>query len=350
MFGCAGMVLSNRERAFFTASRPAGFILFARNCENPQQIRTLVSELREAVNDPAAPVLIDQEGGRVARLKPPQWRKAPPMAVFGKLAMKSPGDAIEAARLNARMLAAELQDLGITVDCAPVLDLTFPGAHDIIGDRALHTDPQAVGLLGRAVCEGLLEGGVLPVIKHIPGHGRALADSHHELPVVDTRHSELSETDFIPFRMLSDMPIAMTAHVTYAQVDPHNPATTSATVINDVIRDEIGFNGLLLSDDLSMKALAGSLEDRAAASIEAGCDVVLHCNGELSEMERIAGVVGPMSDDALERYERAEGMRDMMPAELDMARATGRLNDLLHTVGNPEALLEAAAGPAVGEA
>lgn len=350
MFGCAGPVLSERERAFFAASRPAGFILFARNCDTPQQIRTLVGDLREAVNDPASPVLIDQEGGRVARLKPPQWRNAPPMALFGKLAMKSPGDAVEAARLNARMLAAELQALGITVNCAPVLDLTHPGAHDIIGDRALHTDPHAVGLLGRAVCEGLLEGGVLPVIKHIPGHGRALADSHHELPTVGARHSELSESDFIPFRMLSDMPMAMTAHVTFGRIDPDNPATTSATVIEDVIRDEIGFNGLLLSDDLSMKALEGSLEDRATASIQAGCDVVLHCNGNLAEMEQIAGAVGEMSDVALERYERAEAMRDMMPAELDMARAGVRLNDLLATVGTPEAWLEAAAGPAVGEA
>lgn len=272
------------------------------------------------------------------------------MAVFGKLAMKSPGDAIEAARLNARMLAAELVALGITVDCAPVLDLTFPDAHDIIGDRALHSDPQAVGLLGRAVCEGFLEGGVLPVVKHIPGHGRALADSHFELPRVGTRRSELSETDFIPFRMLSDMPIAMTAHVTYTQIDADNPATTSKAVIEDVIRGEIGFNGLLVSDDVSMKALSGSIEERAAASIEAGCDIALHCNGNMKEMQKIATVVGPMTWDASERFERAERMREMSPPAFDMARADGRLNDLLRTVGNPDALLEAATGPAVGEA
>ncbi len=306
-----------------------GFILFTRNCESPDQVRALVDQLRACVDHPAVPVLIDQEGGRVARLKPPRWRGAPPAATFGALARRAPGDAVEAARLNAQMIGDELFALGVNVDCAPVLDLPVTGSHDIIGDRALDSDPHVTAILGRAVCEGLMAGGVLPVLKHIPGHGRARADSHHELPTVDAPLSVLEETDFLPFSLLNDMPWAMTAHLLYTRLDETRPATISPTVIEEVIRGVIGFDGLLISDDISMKALSGKPGRRAAAAIAAGCDVVLHCNGDMKEMTAIADALSPMSEAALERFERGEAMRDLTPEPLDRAWAERTLDDLM---------------------
>ena len=302
IFGCAGTRLSPAEQAFFRDSDPAGFILFARNIETPDQVRGLVADMRACAGRPDAFVLIDQEGGRVARLKPPHWRAAPPQGIFAAL---DPATAYRAARLNARLLATELRDLGIDVDCLPLLDLRFPGAHDIIGDRSFGETVETVSRLGRLVCEGLLEGGVLPVIKHIPGHGRARADSHHELPRVETSRAELEQTDFAPFRDLADMPLAMTAHIVYADIDPDRPATTSPTMMNDIIRGFIGYDGLVMTDDLSMKALGGEFSTRTAESLEAGCDVVLHCNGDMGEMEQIAAAARPLDAAGFRRYQRA---------------------------------------------
>lgn len=329
VLGCAGTSLSTEEVAFFGDVDPLGFILFARNCETPDQVRTLVESLRACVGRAEVPVFIDQEGGRVARLGPPHWRATPAMAVFGELARRVPGDAVEAARLNARLIAHDLFALGITVDCAPVLDIPVPGAHDIIGDRALADDPHVVGLLGRAVCEGLLAGGVLPVIKHIPGHGRATADSHMALPVVPTGRLALEESDFVPFRMLNDMPWAMTAHVLYPGLDADRPATVSPSILEDIVRGEIGFEGLVISDDISMAALPGACGERAAAALTAGCDVVLHCNGDMAEMREIAAATGPMSAAAQARFAHGDAMRDMAPEEIDVAWAAARLDALL---------------------
>src|SRR3990172_9532156 len=270
ILGCAGPTPDAPERRFFRAADPLGFILFKRNCTAPKQVRLLVAELRDAVGRADAPVLIDQEGGRVARLGPPHWRTPPPAPRFGLLAARDRDAAAEAARVNARLLAADLAELGITVDCAPVLDLRLPGAHDVIGDRAFHSDPEVVALLGRAVAEGLLAGGVIPVVKHMPGHGRAMIDSHAALPRVATSRSELEHTDFRPFRALNDLPWGMTAHVVYEAIDPERPASTSPVVIGEVIRGHIGFDGLLVSDHLSMQALQGRLADRTRAALAAG--------------------------------------------------------------------------------
>ena len=304
IFGCAGPTLDDAERRFFRAADPLGFILFKRNCAAPKQVRLLVAELRDAVGRADAPVLIDQEGGRVARLGPPHWRTAPPAARFGLLAARDRDAAIEAARVNARLMAADLAELGITVDCAPVLDLRLPGAHDVIGDRAFHSDPEVVALLGRATADGLLAGGVIPVVKHMPGHGRAMVDSHAALPRVATSRSELEHTDFRPFRALNDLPWGMTAHVVYEAIDPERPASTSPVVIGEIIRGHIGFDGLLVSDDLSMQALEGSLADRTRAALAAGCDVALHCNGRITEMEAVAAAAAPLSARAAERLAR----------------------------------------------
>ena len=309
IFGCGGPVLTELERAFFAEADPLGFILFARNCENPDQVRALVAELLASVGRADAPVLIDQEGGRVQRLKPPYWRDAPAAGVFAELAEDDLGRAEEAARLNARLIADDLSELGITVDCAPVLDVPQPGTDGIIGDRAVGSTPDLVALLGRAVCEGLMAGGELPMIKHIPGHGRAMVDSHQWLPIVDASRDQLNAFDFAPFRALSDMPWSMTAHVVYTAIDPDRPATTSPCVLDKIIRADIGFRGVLVSDDLSMQALTGSLGERAAAACAAGCDVVLHCNGDMAEMADIANNVGPLTNAAEERLGAAELQR-----------------------------------------
>lgn len=328
IFGLAGPFLDSAERAFFAAADPLGFILFARNCVSPEQIAVLTRELRHCVGRADAPVLIDQEGGRVQRLKPPHWRAAPAAERFGGLDERDAGAAVEAAWLNARLLAADLQPLGIDVDCAPVLDVRAPDGHGIIGDRAFGDSPQRVATLARATCEGLLAGGVLPVIKHIPGHGRATLDSHEALPVVDAPADVLQACDFAPFAALADMPLAMTAHVVYSAFDAA-PATTSTAIIRDVIRGRIGFDGLLISDDLCMRALAGSPGDRARSALAAGCDVVLHCNGELAEMRAVAQACAPLSPAGAERFARARALL-RPPTAVDKTEAGQRLASLLN--------------------
>src|SRR5215211_1309535 len=285
--GCSGPVLTAEEEAFFRAAAPWGFIVFKRNIETPAQLTALTAALRETVGRDA-PILIDQEGGRVQRMGPPHWPAYPPGRDYGRLARNDPLYQREIARLGARLMAHDLRAVGITVDCVPVLDVPIAGAHDVIGDRAYGSDAEAVAVLGRAAAEGLIAGGVLPVIKHIPGHGRAGADSHHALPVVHASRDELERQDFVPFRHLADMPLAMTAHVVYTALDPEHPATTSTTVMRDVIRGHIGYDGLVMSDDVSMNALSGSLTERTRAAFAAGCDMVLHCNGRLDEMEAVA--------------------------------------------------------------
>ncbi len=328
IFGCSGPALSEDERRFFAEFNPLGFILFARNCEDPDQTRRLTAELRGCVDRVDAPILIDQEGGRVARLKPPHWRARPPAARFAEIAREDEARAVEAARLNARLIAADLYDLGVTVNCAPVLDVPQPGADPIIGDRAYGDTPEMVATLGRAVCEGLFDGGVLPVIKHIPGHGRATVDSHKTLPMVEPMPMDLRNIDFAPFRALNAMPWAMTAHVVYPAIDAILPATTSAAVIGGVIRGSIGFDGFLITDDLSMRALYGDMGVRTDMSLRAGCDAVLHCNGKMTEMTAVASACAPLSFEAVRRLENAEAMR-RQPEPLDVEAAQARLEALL---------------------
>jgi beta-N-acetylhexosaminidase len=305
VYGCYGTRLTPDERALFSESNPLGFILFARNCVDPAQIKDLTASLRASVGRADAPVLIDQEGGRIQRLNPPHWRAAPSAAAFGALAQKDLMAAREAVRINAQLLAAELLALGIDVDCAPVLDVPVAGAHGIIGDRAFGTDPVLVGDLGRYACEGFLAGGVAPVIKHIPGHGRAKSDSHLELPVVESSLDELARTDFAPFIANASAPYAMTAHVIYTALDAKLPATLSAHVIDSVIRERIGFDGFLFSDDVGMKALTGPFADRARAALTAGCDGVLHCSGDFAEMRALAASVPALTLSAQARFDRA---------------------------------------------
>ncbi|HUK60396.1 MAG TPA: beta-N-acetylhexosaminidase [Stellaceae bacterium] len=310
IFGCAGTVLTPDERAFFRDADPVGFILFARNCATPDQLRGLVAELRAAIARDDAPVLIDQEGGRVARLGPPHWRAYPSarrIAAAGE----------EAARLGARLTADDLAALGITVDCLPVLDLPAADADPIIGDRAYGERPDTVIAMGRAVCEGLLAGGVLPVMKHIPGHGRATVDSHRALPRVEAPLAALAARDFLPFRALAQMPWAMTAHVVYGAIDPDDPATVSAPLIAGTIRGRIGFDGFLVSDDLSMAALAGTIGARASRALAAGCDVVLHCNGHMDEMTDVAASARPLAEAGRRRLDSGEALRKAHLAPFD---------------------------------
>jgi beta-N-acetylhexosaminidase len=325
IFGCAGEELSVGERRFFAEADPAGFILFRRNCRSPAQVRGLVEALRGSIGRPAASVLIDQEGGRVARLRPPHWRRYPAAA---RIAALPDPVAAEAARFGARLIADDLARLGITVACLPVLDLPSAAADPVIGDRAYGAEPDRVARLGRAVCEGLLAGGVLPVLKHIPGHGRARVDSHYACPVVESGHQELSRTDFAPFRALAAMPWAMTAHIVYRAIDPAAPATLSRRVIGEIVRGEIGFDGVLVSDDLSMRALGGSLGERTRRALDAGCDLVLHCNGDPAEMEEIAAAASPVSPEAAARLARGEAMRQA-PAEFDRPELERRFDALL---------------------
>lgn len=327
IFGLKGKYLSDNERRFFSANNPLGFILFSRNIEDKQQVKSLVAELRDSVGRADIPILIDQEGGRVARLKKPNFRSVPPAGDFAAIANYDLETAKEAVYVNARLMAAELDDLGINVDCAPVVDLLIPGAHDIIGDRAYGSDPLQVAVLARAVCDGLLDGRVVPVIKHIPGHGRAKADSHEALPVVDTDRETLEKTDFLAFKRLADAPWAMTAHILYTAFDKDSPATHSSTLIR-YIREIIGFNGVLVSDDLSMKALQGSFAERTQNVMKAGCDLVLHCNGDMNEMEEIADHTPFLTGAALERL---EAVKKRIPAsvEIDTAYLQNRLDTLL---------------------
>jgi beta-N-acetylhexosaminidase len=336
VLGCAGESLSAFERDFFSAADPVGFILFRRNCSSPGQVRELVSGLRACVGRDDAPILIDQEGGRVARLRPPHWRLYPSAARLASV----PGPSAEtAARLAARLIADDLGQIGITVDCLPVLDLPVSGADPVIGDRAYGNDPDRVTRLARAVCERLLEGGVLPVIKHIPGHGRARVDSHHACPSVETAYDELSRTDFAPFRALAAMPCAMTAHIVYTAIDATLPATLSRRVIAEIIRGDIGFDGVLVSDDLSMRALGGELGERARRAIAAGCDLALHCNGNPAEMEEIVAASGPIAPPTAERLARAEAVRRRSGANrFDRREAEAQLDALLAGAGTMELL------------
>jgi beta-N-acetylhexosaminidase len=328
IYGCTGPDLLPDERQFFADSQPWGFILFARNITDRDQLRRLIGDLRESVGDGRAPVLIDQEGGRVTRLKPPVWKSYPAAASFGVLKDKSPSTAREAAYLNARLMACDLSDLGITVNCTPVLDVPVEGSDDVIGERAFGRDPLTVIELGRAVIEGMLDGGVLPVMKHIPGHGRAMVDSHKMLPRVSAPAEELSATDFVTFRSLNHCPMAMTAHVVYEAIDAQRPATTSPRVIREVIRGEIGFNGVLLSDDLSMEALTGPISAKTKAALFAGCDVALHCNGVMEEMQLVAQEAKPLEDVVLKRTSTALNHLNP-PEEFDIAAGEARLTALM---------------------
>ena len=327
VYGCEGLTLAVEERAFFRDCSPFGFILFARNCDNPAQLRALSQALREAAGTDV-PILIDQEGGRVARLKPPHWRARPAARLFGELFEQNPEQGREAAYLCARAIAHELKDIGVNANCAPVLDVPVKGAHDIIGDRAFAMDPLTVIELGRATIDGYLDGGVLPIVKHIPGHGRSLADSHLALPRVSASAEALSVHDFVTFRSLNQAPIAMTAHVVYEAIDPRRPATTSPKMVQNIIRGEIGFEGLLMSDDLSMAALEGPLDLRAKQALFAGCDIVLHCNGKLDEMKEIAREARPLAGPARQRAEAALGQL-RAPLEFDIERAEARLAEMM---------------------
>jgi beta-N-acetylhexosaminidase len=325
-FGCAGERLSRAERLFFAAADPLGLILFRRNCADPDQVRALIGEFRNSVNRDDAPVLIDQEGGRVARLQPPQWRRYP---AAGQLAALPDPDAEEVVRLGARLIADDLAALGVTIDCAPVLDLPVAGADAVIGDRAYGGDPARVARLGRAMGEGLLAGGVLPVVKHIPGHGRARVDSHHALPVVEASEQELAGSDFTPFRALADMPWAMTAHVVFAAVDPRHPATLSPQLIDRVIRGAIGFDGVLASDDIGMGALSDTIGERVRGALAAGCDLVLHCNGTLDEMAEAAEAAALLSPAALTRLTRGEALRLASRRDFERSAGEARFDELV---------------------
>ena len=330
--GISGTSLTAEEREFIRSASPWGFILFKRNIDNPSQVSDLVNELRSALGDDRAPVLIDQEGGRVQRLGPPHWPSYPAGAVFSALYDIDSQLGLSAAWLSARLIAADLVELGITVDCLPLADLPVPGADAVIGDRAYGTDPGKVAAIARSVADGLAQGGVLPVLKHIPGHGRATADSHLRLPVVDTSEFELEQTDFAAFQPLADLPMAMTAHVVFNALDPAQPATTSATIIDRVIRGLIGFQGLLMSDDVSMNALSGSIAERSRASLAAGCDLVLHCNGRLDEMREVAAAAPLLTGDAAARAHAALAARHV-PEPFDRLEARAELDELISRVG-----------------
>lgn len=328
--GCSGPALTAAERAFFAETQPWGFILFRRNIEDRAQTARLTAELRASVGR-RAPILIDQEGGRVQRMRPPHWPAYPAARWFGSTNDPLMGAAL--ARLGARLMAHELREVGVDVDCLPVLDAPVAGADAVIGDRAYALDPDSVARLGRAAAEGLLAGGVLPVIKHMPGHGRATADSHLALPRVAARREELSAHDFLPFRHLADMPLAMTAHVVFEAVDPDQPATTSRRVFRNVIRGEIGYQGLVMTDDLSMKALSGHYSDRAAAAYAAGCDMILHCNGVMDEMREVAAAARPLSGRARMRANAALARIRHEPEPLDRQAMAAHIDRILAAAG-----------------
>ena len=324
----AGQRLDAEERAFFADERPWGYILFARNIAERAQIQDLAAELRELGGRDTTPIFIDQEGGRVQRLRPPLAPHYRPAADIGRVYAADPRAGERAAWLLGRLLAHDLSGFGITANCIPCLDVPVKGAHSVIGDRAYAMAPDTVATLGRAAADGLMAGGLLPVMKHMPGHGRGNADSHLSLPIVGTPRAEMSESDFSPFRALANLPAAMTAHVLYTDIDPKFPATLSATIIEDVMRGEIGFDGLLMTDDMSMKALDGDLYDLGQRALAAGCDVLLHCNGDMDEMKRIAAAAQPLRGDAERRAKAAEAViaRDAQPAvEADLRLEYNRL-------------------------
>ena len=313
--GLAGLTISANERTFLRDAQPWGLIIFKRNVSTPVQVTELVQSFRDALGW-EAPVLVDQEGGRVQRLGPPHWPVYPPGARYGALYDREPASGIAAARLAGHLLAADLRSLGIDVNCLPIADVPVADGDEVIGDRAYGSEPGKVAAIAKAIAEGLQLGGVLPVLKHLPGHGRATADSHHRLPVVDTDRATLEATDFAAFRPLAGLPLGMTAHVVFSAIDPVAPATTSVTMVRQVIRGSIGFQGLLMSDDISMKALSGTIAERSRASLAAGCDVVLHCNGELSEMAAVASEAPELSGDSAKRADAALAARSA-PEEFD---------------------------------
>ncbi|MGH6867146.1 MAG: beta-N-acetylhexosaminidase [Methyloceanibacter sp.] len=327
---CAGRSLSDAEREFFTRERPCGLILFSRNCQEPGQLRSLIASFRDAVGSDEVLILIDQEGGRVQRLRPPNWRSMPPARCYGELYDSDPALAERAAFAGARLIAQELYDVGINVNCTPLIDVPEPGAHDIIGDRAFNADPAIVIALGRAVIKGTLAGGVLPVIKHVPGHGRAKADSHHALPRIDAAADDLTATDFRPFHALRDAPLAMTAHVLMPAYDEQRPATVSPVIMNQVIRDRIGLTGLVMSDDIGMNALGGSIAERARAVIDAGCDVALHCSGVLAEMVAVGEAVPALDAAAADRFAGARAWL-AEPQPFDKAEAMALVTEAAQT-------------------
>jgi len=325
--GVAGPALTDRERAFLRESQPWGLILFRRNVASPEQLRGLVGETRDVLGR-QAPILIDQEGGRVQRLGPPHWPAYPPGAAYGTAYDRDRGRGLAAARLGARLIAADLFALGVDVDCLPIADVPVQGADLIVGDRAYGSEPGKVAAIAKAIAQGLADGGVLPVVKHIPGHGRAAVDSHKKLPVVEAERALLEETDFAAFVPLAELPMAMTAHVVFTAIDPVAPATVSATIVREVIRGSIGFYGLLMSDDISMQALSGTVGERARAAIAAGCDIVLHCNGEMSEMIAVAAGVPRLQGEAARRAEVALAAKKA-PVPLDNAAARGEFLRLM---------------------
>lgn len=329
--GLAGSSLTAAERGFLRAAAPWGFILFRRNVENPAQLYDLTCELRE-LTSPDSPILIDQEGGRVQRLGPPHWPAYPPGALYGRLYDRSPLLGLESAWLGARLMAADLFEVGITVDCLPIADVPVQGADPIIGDRAYGTEAEKVSRIAGAIAAGLAHGGVVPVLKHLPGHGRATVDSHERLPVVSTDRATLERTDFAAFRPLAHLPCGMTAHVVFSAIDPATPASTSSTIVNEVIRGSIGFQGLLMSDDISMGALSGSLRERALGALGAGCDVVLHCNGRLDEMHQVAEVAPELLGKARQRAEAALAAR-RAPLGIDLPEARAKFAAMIEEGG-----------------
>jgi beta-N-acetylhexosaminidase len=331
IYGLEGLELTGGEAAFFRESDPAGFILFKRNCENPEQLSRLTDSLRDLAGRPDLPILIDQEGGRVARMRPPEWPAFPAAERFDQLYALAPSSAIEAARSNARAIALTLRACGINVNALPLLDVRQQGASDIIGDRALGSEPMQVAALGRAVLDGMASAGVVGIVKHIPGHGRALVDSHKELPVVSAS-AEALESDLEPFERLAWAPMGMTAHVVYTAWDPDLPASLSPTVIGDIVRGRIGFDGFLMSDDLGMEALAGDFGSRAAGVVAAGCDVALHCSGKMDEMVAIAPAVPPLSGDGEARLARAMATTMIDDDGADYAEAVAKRDALLALV------------------
>jgi len=309
IFGCIDTKLTDEEKTFFSLNRPLGLILFTHNCNNPSQVRALINEFREIVEIDNAPILIDQEGGRVTRLLPPHWRHPPPAKFFPLIFKQNVADAKLAAYLNTCLIGKELKDLNITVNCLPVLDLPVEGAHEVIGDRSLGNNVDTIVSLGKALSKGLLNEGILPVMKHIPGHGRAKSDSHLELPTIETSLRVLEQTDFLPFSKLQKLPWAMTAHVIFSAIDPDNPATISSKIIDNIVRDKIGFEGVLISDDIGMEALAGTKGERAEAILKAGCDLVLECSGNINDMVEVASAIPLMNEKTLERLEQGEILR-----------------------------------------
>ncbi len=322
----SGTTIGAEERAFLREADPLGIIFFARNIENPQQLSDLADDFRSIVGRSDAPVMIDQEGGRVARLRPPHWWGG---VANGRIAALDDDEAELAAWLAARIMADDLSACGIDVDCAPVLDLLVPGMHDVIGDRSFGSDPRRVADLGRAACEGFQAGGVLPMVKHMPGHGRVGVDPHERLPTAEVDRATLEREDFVPFQALADAPWGMTAHVIYPALDPERPATQSPTVIGEIIRGVIGFTGVLVSDAIDMEALSGSHEERARLSLEAGCDVVMHCNQPLDVRRRVAEAVPALRGASLERVEAAAARRSAPAGDFDRAAALARLDRLL---------------------